>query len=72
MGKYVFLKNGPCGVEGEDKASEYARYPPCKTGRLIYCVPGLVLANFEWAEVVLDFHSECASGAGAAVTLCMT
>ncbi len=32
-------------------------------------MPGLVLADFEWAEVVLDFHSEFTCGAGAAVTL---
>lgn len=39
-------------------------------GRLFHCVPGLVLLDFEWAYVVLDFHSVF-SGACVAVALFM-
>jgi len=41
-------------------------------GGLIDRVPGLVLADFEWAEVILDFDSESSAGAGSAVTLSVT
>ena len=48
------------------------RAPPYEIADLIYCVPGLVLGNFEWAEVVLDFNSEGSAGAGSAVALSVT
>jgi hypothetical protein len=35
-------------------------------------VPGRVLADFKWAEMVLDFHSESPAGGACIVALSMT
>jgi len=64
---HLFGRNDNAALVSD--VTDLSQRPPYKVNGLIDRVPGLVLADFEWAEVVLDFYSESSAGAGSAVTL---